>query len=64
MQIQSKLDTLNQLADSPEVSKLLGKSGEQGRITGIILYYKNKYPEMSHIFNNILEEIETEKNVE
>lgn len=64
MQIQNKLNTLNQLTDSPEVSKLLGKSGEQGRITGIILYYKNKYPEMSHIFNNILEEIETEKNVE
>ena len=34
MQIQSKLDTLNQLTDSPEVSKKKKKSGEQGRITG------------------------------
>lgn len=64
MRIQNKLDILNQLTDSPEVSRLLGKSGEQGRIIGIIKFYKDKYSEMSHIFNNILEEIETEKNVE
>lgn len=63
--IQDKLNTLKQLSDSPELSKYLGKVGEQGRIIGILKFYKDKYPEFpSSIFDKIMEEIETEKNVE
>lgn len=56
--IQDKLITLNSLSDSPEVSKLLGKMGEQGRITGILNYYKEEHPEFTHVFEKIMGEIE------
>lgn len=56
--IQDKLNTLNQLGDSPEVCKLLGKMGEQGRITGILIYYKEEHPEFTYVFDKIMSEIE------
>lgn len=56
--IQEKLNTLTRLSDSPEVSKLLGKMGEQGRITGILIYYKEAYPEFTHVFEKIMNEVE------
>lgn len=56
--IQDKLNILKKLSDSPEVSKLLGKMGEQGRITGILNYYKENHPEFIHVFEKIMNEIE------
>lgn len=62
--IQDKLSTLKKLSDSPEVSKLLGKMGEQGRITGILNYYKEEHPEFTHVFEKIMSEIEEKSNYE
>lgn len=56
--IQDRLNTLKKLSDSPEVSKLLGKMGEQGRITGILNYYKEEHPEFEYVFEKIMNEIE------
>lgn len=35
-------DTFDSISNSPEYNKILGAAGEQGRIIGILEYYKEK----------------------
>ena len=55
-------DTFYGLCNDPEYNKILGVAGEQGRIIGILEYYKEKCPELTGIFDHIMKEIETGKN--
>ena len=51
-------DTLNQLSNDPRIIKIMAKAGEQGRISGILLFYKEKYPETANIIDKIIAEVE------
>lgn len=50
-------ETYDAISNSPEFNKILGASGEQGRIIGILKHYQEKCPELFAIFDHIIEEI-------
>lgn len=58
--IRNIIDILTILStfDSPEISKISGKSDERNRILYIINKNKDNHPEYSDLYNNIIKEIE------